>query len=116
MAKILIIEKDLEIIGYLTFFMEHFGHEVISTQSPKEGLEIFEKEKPDAVIAEFSLQPIDGMSITETAKKITQTSQLFVLTDHPLIHDSNNFAKKIHATAVFSKPFNFSEITERIKA
>lgn len=74
--KILIIEDDAGLCRGISFALAQEGYETLMSRTLKEGLELFEKEKPDGVLLDLNLPDGDGI---EGCKRIREKSEVPVL-------------------------------------
>ncbi|MDO4337728.1 MAG: response regulator transcription factor [Eubacteriales bacterium] len=74
--KILIIEDDAGLNRGISFALAQEGYETVTSRTLKEGLELFDREKPDGVLLDLNLPDGDGM---EGCKKIREKSEVPVL-------------------------------------
>lgn len=69
MKKILIVEDEESIRGFLKINLKRNGFEVLETDNGEEGLEIVEREEPDIVILDVMLPGIDGFEVCKRDRK-----------------------------------------------
>lgn len=86
--KVLIIEDDENARKQLAKFVLKEGFETIAAQDGKEGLEIFEREKPDIIITDLKMPNIDGMEVVHTVKRLSPQAQVIVLTAFGEVDDA----------------------------
>ena len=63
MKKILIVEDEDSIRGFLKINLKRNGFEVLETDNGEEGLEILESEDPVLIILDVMLPGIDGFEV-----------------------------------------------------
>ncbi|MAT58722.1 MAG: response regulator [Ignavibacteriae bacterium] len=75
--KILIVDDDIDLLDQHKILMESKGFEVVTAESAEAGFQVFQKEKPDAVIVDLIMEEYDSGFIlchkikrTELGKKI----------------------------------------------
>lgn len=75
--KILIVDDDIDLLDQHKILMESKGFEVVTAESAEAGFQVFQKEKPDAVIVDLIMEEHDSGFIlchkikrTELGKKI----------------------------------------------
>ena len=69
MKKILIVEDEESIRGFLKINLKRNGFEVLETDNGEEGLEIVEREEPDIVILDVMLPGIDGFEVCKRVRE-----------------------------------------------
>ena len=67
MAKIMIVDDDLRILGVFREVLEREGHSVVVADSGQACLEILKDEKPELILMDVMMPEMDGW---ETVKKI----------------------------------------------
>ena len=69
MKKILIVEDEDSIRGFLKINLKRNGFEVLETDNGEEGLEILESEDPVLIILDVMLPGIDGFEVCKRARE-----------------------------------------------
>ncbi len=76
-CRVLLVDDNIELAAMIADILRRHGYShVVSAISAREGLQVFEKEKPDIVILDVMLQDEDGFSLF---KKIWQQAELPIL-------------------------------------
>ncbi len=113
MAKILIIEDDKVIGKFLTMALKTNQHEVFVTLYGIQGIEWFQKERPDLILLDLGLPDIDGMDVLAMIRKESNVPIIIISargkdTEKVLALDNG-------ADDYVTKPFNSSELLARIR-
>ena len=74
--KVLVIEDDAGLNRGISFALEQEGYEMLMARTLKEGLMLFEKEKPDGVVMDLNLPDGDGI---DGCRRIREKSDVPVL-------------------------------------
>lgn len=69
MAKILIIDDDVDIVESTKVVLESKGYEVIFALSGQEGIAKAAQEKPDLIILDVMMPGMDGFQVARELKK-----------------------------------------------
>lgn len=78
-AKILIVDDEALIRLNLRMLLEDLGYCVVEAADGREGLEAFERERPDLILADLRMPVMDGLSmIAELREKNTETPIIVV--------------------------------------
>ena len=77
MKKILIIDDEPMLRQTFGDYLEDYDYEVVLAQDGQEGLNIFQSEKPDAVLVDLNMPKIDGFKVLEVI--IEKTSEIPVI-------------------------------------
>jgi two-component system KDP operon response regulator KdpE len=114
MAKILIIEDDLELLHLLRRKLEEDGYEVFAAQDGLDGLQLARKHKPHLILLDLMMPRMDGW---ETCRGIRQISNAPILILTALNGDANKVrGLDLGADDYLTKPFSLSELTARMRA
>jgi len=68
MARILVIEDNVDNLRLMTYLLEAFGHSVVTAGDGPEGLRRAESENPDLIICDVHLPGIDGHEVARLLK------------------------------------------------
>ena len=69
MYKVLIIDDEKDILDTLSSILEDEGFSVSKAADGKEGLALFEREKPDIVLLDVWMPELDGIQVLKKIKK-----------------------------------------------
>ncbi|NME35304.1 MULTISPECIES: response regulator transcription factor [Fusobacterium] len=117
MAKILVVEDDLEIQQLITYFFEKENHKVDKIDDGLKALKILKKEKSDVVILDLMLPGIDGKSFTKIVKSLPEeygNPKIIMVTAKTEIEDVLE-GLEIGADDYLKKPFDPRELVLRVK-
>jgi DNA-binding response OmpR family regulator len=67
--KILIVDDDVELTKAVVSSVSSFGHDVQSTNDPREGLKLIREEDQDVVILDLSMPEFSGIDIVKDLAK-----------------------------------------------
>lgn len=115
MKKILIVEDEESIRGFLKINLKRNGFEVLETDNGEEGLEIVEREEPDIVILDVMLPGIDGFEVCKRVREKQESIGIIMLTAKGQEMDKI-MGLEYGADDYMVKPFNPMELLLRIKA
>lgn len=82
MAKILLIDDEKQTAEYMKRPLEKRGYAVIIACTGKEGLELFPRENPDAVLLDLGLPDIDGREVLKEIKSKAPQIKVIVLSGY----------------------------------
>ena len=115
MKKILIVEDEDSIRGFLKINLKRNGFEVLETDNGEEGLEILESEDPVLIILDVMLPGIDGFEVCKRAREKKDNIGIIMLTAKG--QDMEKImGLEYGADDYMVKPFNPMELLLRIKA
>lgn len=114
MAKILIIDDEKIIRERLKNLLELDGFEAFAAENGREGLEVFQKEKPEIMLVDIKMPGIDGIEVLKKIKKETKKTEIIIITGHGEI-DTAIQALKAGAFSYIRKPIEYDELEIDIK-
>jgi len=114
--KILLIEDDRQVVEtILLIFNYHWPEaQVIFSYLGEEGIELFQKEKPDAIILDLGLPDISGFEVLKKVRLLSSVP-IIVLTAHSG-EDEIVKALEEEATDYVTKPFKHRELLARVQS
>ncbi|WP_195987387.1 response regulator transcription factor [Clostridium sp. D53t1_180928_C8] len=115
MKKILIVEDEESIRGFLKINLKRNGFEVLETDNGEEGLEIVEREGPAMVILDVMLPGMDGFEVCKRVREKQDDIGIIMLTAKGQEMDKI-IGLEYGADDYMVKPFNPMELLLRIKA
>ena len=115
MKKILIVEDEESIRGFLKINLKRNGFEVLETDNGEEGLEIVEREEPDIVILDVMLPGIDGFEVCKRVREKQESIGIIMLTAKGQEMDKI-IGLEYGADDYMVKPFDPKELLARVKA
>jgi len=79
MAKILIVDDEIQLIQMVQMRLEANGYEVVTANDGVEGLKKVKSENPDLIILDIMMPKMDGFEACDLLKKDPQTSQIPII-------------------------------------
>jgi DNA-binding NtrC family response regulator len=114
MARILIVDDDLQICETLAEILSDEGFEVEYVLSGEEALQKIDNERYDVVITDLLMPKVDGMEILTHVKRVKPKTQVIMITAFATIENAVE-AMKRGASDYIAKPFKINEIQSSIK-
>jgi two-component system KDP operon response regulator KdpE len=110
-ALVLVVDGDSRILSFIRPSLRLAGYRVITTTSGDEALKLIDAEKPDVILLDILMSPMDGF---EVLKRLRTFSQLPVIavSDHTSVVEK---ALSLGADDFLGKPFRPDELFKRIK-
>ena len=115
MKKILIVEDEESIRGFLKINLTRNGYEVIEVDNGEDGIKIAINEKPAIVILDVMLPGIDGFNVCKRIREEEKNIGIIMLTAKSQDIDKIT-GLEYGADDYIVKPFNPMELLLRIKA
>jgi DNA-binding response OmpR family regulator len=114
MARIVLIEDDVEIRRLVADALAAVGHDVESAGLAMEGLELTVKTSPDLVLMDLGLPDVDGSDLLRMIRAVSDVP-LVVITargeDHTVVRTLDSGADDY-----LVKPFSVSQLEARVRA
>jgi DNA-binding response OmpR family regulator len=79
-VKILVVDDEKNILKLYQMELEDEGYEVVTANSGKEALEVFEKENPDIVTLDILMPDMDGIQVLRHIKEKRPAVPVIMLT------------------------------------
>lgn len=80
--SILVIDDEQPTLKMFRLLLEAFGYETLTAENGQEGLEVFERERPDIILTDIKMPIMDGIEVLEGIKKINPHAEVVVITGH----------------------------------
>ena len=107
MAKILVVDDEINLIKLVRIRLEAHGHEVIVANDGKEGLEKAKSEKPDLIILDVMMPKMDGYLVCRLLKTdVLYMNIPIILFTGKAQDDFEEIGDKVGADAFIKKPFD----------
>lgn len=116
MAKILIVDDEVQLIEMLQIRLEANGYEVVAAKDGQEGVDKVKSEDPDLIILDIMMPVMDGYEACKILKSDPQYSKIPIifLSAKAQENDLKN-GKEFGADAYVKKPFETSDLLAKIK-
>ncbi|MCF6178462.1 MAG: EAL domain-containing protein [Geopsychrobacter sp.] len=86
--RILTIDDEENIRSSFRLFLEDFDYEVIEAKNGREGLQLFESEKPDLVLCDLRMPEIDGLEVLSKIRETSPDTPIIVASGTGVIGDA----------------------------
>ena len=114
--KILVVDDEPDILKVITFRVKKLEYEVVTATNGQEALDLIQKEEPDLILLDIELPVMNGYEVCQRVKTNEKLKHI------PIIFLSANSASKIaerakefNADDYLIKPFDFEELSKKIK-
>ncbi len=112
--KILLLDDDESFRRIMEFNLNEEGYEVTSASDGITGLNLFNKDDFDLVIADIRMPGIDGIDLLNRIKSISYDTAVIIITAHGTIESAIE-AMKLGAMDFITKPFSKNQLTVVVK-
>jgi excisionase family DNA binding protein len=108
-ASILVVDDEEVVRSLFKGTLEELGHEVITTETADEGLEVAKQQDLDLVFLDLKMPGVDGAELFRQIKAIKPRLPVTIITGYP---DSDMMARALAQGpfGVMNKPFGESDI------
>ncbi|MFH1292847.1 MAG: response regulator transcription factor [Pseudomonadota bacterium] len=113
-ATILVVDDDEDIVQTIKGNLELDGYEVLSAFNGRTGVDMAKKHRPDLVVLDLNLPDIDGIKACQIIRREFDFP-IIMLTARDGVSDTV-LGLECGADDYMVKPFNFLELSARIKA
>ena len=114
MAKILVVDDDLNICELLKLYLENDGYTVFTANDGQAAVDTFKNKTPDLVLLDIMLPKIDGWQVCREIRK-TSSAPIIMLTAKGETFDKV-LGLELGADDYVVKPFDAKEVMARVKA
>ena len=114
MTKILIIDDEIPTLQMLRLFLEACGYVVLTAENEKNGLAIFQRERPPIVLTDIKMPDKDGFAVLREIKALSPETEVIVITGH----GDRALARQAYdldASFFFNKPLDTGALDNAIK-
>lgn len=116
MAKILIVDDEIQLIEMVQMRLEANGYETVTANDGKEGIEKVKSENPDLIILDIMMPLMDGYEVCKILKNDPQYSKIpIIFLSAKAQEEGLKNGKEKGADAFVKKPFETSDLLAKIK-
>lgn len=113
-ANILIVDDEKNTREGLKRFLEGLDYDVLTAADGDEGWTVYQKERPDLVLADIRMPGLDGVGLLEKIRGQNPRAKVILLTAYGSVEDAVKAMKK-GAFYYLTKPINMEELEFLIK-
>ncbi len=114
MARILIVEDDLNTLSGLVEIIKDEGYDVVGVESGKKALRILDREQFDLMLTDLRMPEIDGLKLYEKSVTYNAAMKTIVMTAYSSVKEAVEAMKK-GVYEYLTKPLNLDELFLIIK-
>ncbi len=117
MAKILVIEDDRDVRAMVLRALRREGHEMLEAADGRDGLAIFDEQRPDMVITDIFMPGMDGLEITKNLLEIDPHVRIMAMSGGGPSRRMEylEHAQVFGALSIIAKPFLPSELVAKVR-
>jgi CheY-like chemotaxis protein len=117
MARILLIDDDIQVITMLAKFLEYEGHTVVTVHNGNEALCTLANSTFDIVLTDIIMPELDGLEVLSFIKNMANRPKIIAMSGGSVNINQENLlriAKLMSADEVLPKPLHLSKLAEII--
>ena len=112
--RMLVIDDESVVLSSCRRIFTPQGFEVVTTESPRQGLELAAGSKFDIILCDWRMPEIDGMDVVEMLDKRSPDSAVVMITGFPAVDRATEVMKR-GAMDYVAKPFTPEEISAGVE-
>jgi CheY-like chemotaxis protein len=102
--SVLLVDGDADSITIYSLILQHHGYEVLAAGDPATGLRLALERRPDVVISDLYLPPLDGRSLHEQLRANEGTASIPMILLDSIAAFGMEEVEEIAITARLTKP------------
>ena len=115
MARILVIDDDLEMRAMLKQTLSAAGHEVASAKDGKQGMKEYWATLADLIVSDIFMPEKDGVEIIMELRRDFPKLPFIAMSGNPSGMNLLNLTQKLGAARILEKPFHPSELLTAVE-
>jgi two-component system, chemotaxis family, chemotaxis protein CheY len=115
MPEILVIDDDEFMLSTLQEVLLSAGFGVTTTADGPQGIELYARVKPAAVVLDLGLPSMDGLQVLKRIREIDADAKVLVVTGYPS-EAAALTARSMGANNFLPKPFDANQLVETLNA
>jgi anti-anti-sigma factor len=114
MDTILVIDDEKPTLTMFRLLLTAEGYNVLTAENGREGLAVFEREKPPLVVTDIKMPGMDGIEVLRRIKQIDAKTEVIVITGHGDM-DLAIQALNLDATDFINKPIQRQALEQALR-
>jgi PAS domain S-box-containing protein len=116
--KILVVDDEIDIVGWLKHFLTHSGYQVAEAYDGVQGLEAVAADKPDLILLDLKMPRMDGRTVIRRLRQQEETRDIpvIVLSAHPVSDgDERTRLLDMGVSDFLHKPVNMEQLIAEVQ-
>jgi len=116
MARILVVDDEVEVRGMLSQVLRRAGHEVVEAADGNEGVERFREMRPDLTVTDILMPGRGGLSLIMEIRKIDPSAPVLAISGGGKSGNLNflSTAQALGRVETLRKPFRRAQLLESV--
>ena len=113
--KILVIDDEQDFVDMIKIRLKANGYEVVSANDGREGLKVWEEERPDLILLDIMMTDLDGYSFIQESKSMPELNPVPII----VLTAKSSFKEIFEMEGVrdyIMKPCDDKELLKKIEA
>ena len=117
LARVLVVDDEPDLVRILEFGLKAAGYQVDTAYDGQEGLKKAREQKPDIILLDLMLPKLDGYKVCRLLKFDERYKHIPIMILSARTQEGDqNLAHEMGANRFLTKPYEFAEILEHIRA
>ncbi len=112
--NVLLVDDEIDLLDIIELTLEGLGLEIFKATNTDSAREIYNANKIDLIISDFTMPQIDGIRFLQEIRN-KNPNLAFVLMSGNLDDKKVSMAESLNVSAVIHKPFDDSELLSLVK-
>jgi DNA-binding response OmpR family regulator len=113
-SKILLVDDDRTLLGFLSEYLQNEELEVLSANSGADALRVVYRERPDIVVLDVMMPGMDGWELCARLRELADLPIIVLTAKSSEADKLRGF--RLGVDDYVTKPFSFAELSARIQA
>lgn len=114
MERILVIDDEKPTLTMFRLLLSAHGYDVLTAENGREGLAVFERERPPLVVTDIKMPGMDGIEVLKRIKELAPVTEVIVVTGHGDM-DLAIQALNLDATDFINKPIQRQALEQALR-
>ncbi len=111
---VLIIDDEPGILGTVSGILADEGYETLVASTGLEGLDLFEKQRPDVVFLDIWLADRDGLEVLDALRELEPNAAVIMISGHGTVSTAVK-AIRMGAYDYLEKPLSYNQLVESVE-
>ena len=111
--KILIVDDEVHVAQVLAESVRLQGHEAVVASSGQEGLDLLDRQRPDAVFLDVVMPHMNGLEVLRRIRQTHPELPVIIITGHAT-REQIEEARRLGATDCVVKPFVLNQLNQAL--
>jgi DNA-binding NtrC family response regulator len=115
MARILVIDDDLDVRATVGRMLQSAGHEVVLAANGMEGMEQYRASPGDLVITDIYMPGQEGLETIIGLRRRYPEIKIIAMSGKPAGGTMLSIARRLGALAILQKPFSLEQLLQEVE-